>query len=180
MCSLWWLDNSGKTAKTSQLLQSHCCFNQIRNYCDLCVNSQESTAGIRAGKKERSFRRPSPIARMEFFSWIARNKSKKYLTIYLQCPTLHNHITAFGLNSSAIFWPLYFGRWSSSCTTWQHRHASFREGLIWRADLNDGGRNVIHRYDLNIRKWEIEKGRRMINLDKYWLCGTRVSVFIPA
>lgn len=78
-----------------------------------------------------------------------KKKVEKYLTIYLQCPTLHDHKTTLALQCNSIFSPLYFGRRCSSCSTRKHCHAPFGEGLICRPNLNDGGWNVIHRYDLN-------------------------------
>lgn len=120
-------------------------------------------------KKERSFRRPSSIALARNFSWnCTKKKVEKYLTIYLQCPTLHDHKTTLALQRSSILSPLYFGRRRSSCSTRKHCHAPFREGLICWPNLNDGGRNVIHWYDLNFRKREIER-------EEEWLIWINIS-----
>lgn len=73
VCSLWRLINSHKNNNTERWREKNVSitaasfsFNQNRNYCDLCANSQESTAGRLAGttpreKQKRSSRRPSSI-----------------------------------------------------------------------------------------------------------------------
>lgn len=56
---------------------------------------------------------------------------EKYLTIYLERSTLHDHITTFALrHSRAILRPSYVGRRRASCTAWQQRDTAFRERLI--------------------------------------------------
>lgn len=73
---------------------------------------------------------------------------EKYLTIYLECSTLHDHITTLALHTRTILRPSNIRRRRASCTAWQQGDTAFRERLIWWADLNDWGWNIVNWYDL--------------------------------
>lgn len=115
------------------------------------------------GETKRLPRRPSSnctTSRSEY-------KRKPHLTIYLQCPTLNYHKAAFARQRHAIFRPLDIGCGTSSCAAVQHRYASFREGLIGGADLDDRGRDVVCWIDLENEK-EIDDLINICGLFKLW------------
>lgn len=77
---------------------------------------------------------------------------KLSLTINLQRATLDDHKAALALNARAVFGPLDVGRRRAGGSARQHRDASLRQRLIRWSNLDDWGRNVVHRHDLRKEK----------------------------
>lgn len=93
--------------------------------------------------------------RPRFCSLVDERKLQSKLTINLQRATLNDLEATLRMDRRAILEPLDVGRRCAGCTTRKHRHASFWQRLICWPNLNDWGRDVVYRYDLERRKGKL-------------------------